>query len=511
MKQSDSIQSRCAQSMPRALLAIGLLTLLPSAARSFSSGSTGADGALNPSSNVEILLPPSGVLNYTSISIPPNVTVTFKRNALNTPVQLLVSGSATIQGTIDVRGGNAAPTGTAGDSNLLDDGLPGLGGPGGFDGGRGGKAYIDGSTNYNGGVGLGPGGGRGGLNHSRAYNGYCVFGRYYDTVPEGLGAAYAAIGADPDNAYPCNYTPAQPYGSSAIQPLIGGSGGGGGAANPSLSGSGGGGGGGAILIAVSETINLTGTVVADGGSGGGVGGVGGVWLQGAGGGGSGGAIRLVATSITGNGFLYARGGCNVTLGCRSYDSQGSVGRIRLEADTISFTGTSTPARTTDVPGPVALPNPPGIRITAIAGTPVPEQPTGTKDVTFATAPQNPAKVDFATTNIPPGNTIKLRVMPANGDPVEALSPAITGTTANGTASVNINLPTGASTLQAITSFTVAVAMGETLSRYAQNERVERVEIASTLGRGESTATLITASGRRHEVPVAVLQMVGFPS
>ena len=130
----------------------------------FSSGSTGVDGALTPTVNTEVVLPPSGILNYSSINIPAGVTVTFKRNATNTPVVLLVSGNATISGILNLRGSNAAASGTAGDGVLADDGTPGIGGPGGYGGGRAGRASgAPNAPERAGGKGLGPGGGGPGL------------------------------------------------------------------------------------------------------------------------------------------------------------------------------------------------------------------------------------------------------------------------------------------------------------------------------------------------------------
>jgi len=471
-------------------------------ASAFNSGSTGSDGTLNPSANTEIVLPPSGVLNYTSINIPTGVTVTFKRNALNTPVQVLVSGNVTVAGAINVKGGAGKDVGTAGGGNLADDGAAGLGGPGGFDGGTGGRSrsYPD-TLKWVGGAGLGPGGGWGGQPVDS--QGGCFSGRHGGMARHGLGAAYFGNGNNPNSYSNCSFVLPTPYGSEAIQPLIGGSGGGGGGGTSTFGGAGGGGGGGAILIAASGTLTVSGQILADGGNGGGATGAG---SPGYGGGGSGGAIRLVATTVLGSGQLYARGGCNPT-DCSTYYTQAANGRIRIEGDTVNFIGGSNPTGSRDVPGPVAAPNAPGILIATIAGQPVPANPTGSKDLTLPTPLTNPVTVGLTTTNIPPGNTIKLRVVPANGDPVEALSPAISGTTANGTTSVSISLPNGASTLQAIASFTVAIAMGDALSRFAQNERVERVEIASTMG-GESTATLITLSGKRYPVPTALLQAYG---
>ena len=111
--------------------------LLSCTALAFDSGSTGLDGDLNPPVSTEVLLPPNGILNYRSVNIRTGVTVTFKRNATNTPVVMLVQGNATIAGRIDVSGSDGVPTGSAADGSLTAEGIPGSGGPGGFDGGRG--------------------------------------------------------------------------------------------------------------------------------------------------------------------------------------------------------------------------------------------------------------------------------------------------------------------------------------------------------------------------------------
>lgn len=481
-----------------------MLALLASPSWAFDSGSTGADGALNPSSDIEIVLPPSGVLNYTSVNIPVGVTVRFRKNALNTPAVILASSNVVVAGTIDVRGGNAPYSGTQGGGNVADDGQPGLGGPGGYDGGSGGRPLIESDrARSNGGNGKGPGGGAGGLLGATNSNGNCINGRISYWLNLGYGAAYAQAGANPNSQYGCGTPVAQAYGAPALQPLIGGSGGGGGGGN-TFAGAGGGGGGGAILIASSSTLTISGNVVADGGGGGTVANNA---YSGGGAGGSGGAIRLVATSVVGNGSLFARGGCTRDGDCYPYVWAASVGRIRIEGETITFNGTSNPTASRDVPAPVTIANAPALRISAIGGVSVPETPTGVNDVRFDTAPTNPVRVDFTTNNIPPGNTVLLRVVPESGNVVQALSPAISGTTANGTASVSVNLPTGASTLQAIASFTVAVAMGEALSNYAYGERVERVEITATLG-APSMATLITVSGKRAQVPVELLRLYG---
>lgn len=498
-------------------IALALAVLGPSGALAFDSGSTGADGALAPTVNTEIELPPSGLLNYTSITIPQGVTVKFKRNTLNTPVHLLVAGNVNIAGSIDIRGADAKHSGAYADGNLADDGVPGVGGPGGFDGGRGGRDdQAQRPEVIRGGAGLGPGGGKGGIEG----NDGCSNNRHYKYV--GMGAAYATNGSS-SWFFPgwCgSFTPdqAKAYGSALLQPLIGGSGGGGGRGGTNYAGSGGGGGGGALLIAASGTVTIasTGSIDATGGDAGGSDGTGG---GGRGGGGSGGAIRVVATTINGNGVLYANGGCLNESNQRRRNCLdgnfngygGAPGRIRLEAESITFNGRSEPAYVADTPGPLFLASLPVLRIDTVAGTTVPPNPSGLADVVLPADVANPVTVTFKTTNVPTGNTVLLRVVPAYGHPVEALSPAIAGSTSEGSASVQVTLPQGPSVLQATTTYTVVVAMGEALSRFAGNERVEKVELIATLGgtSGEPQARLITVSGKAYTVPATVLQMVGF--
>lgn len=488
-----------------------------SGAFAFNSGSTGADGALSPTVNTEIQVPPSGILNYTSINIPAGVVIKFKRNTLNTPVYVLVSGNVTIAGTIDIRGEDAKHSGTYGDGNQADDGIPGAGGPGGYDGGRGGRDDIAQRVEIiRGGAGLGPGGGKGGIEGPDG----CSGTRHYKY--QGLGAAYATQGSDGQFKVSCNQSlvmgpdAAKPYGSTLLQPLIGGSGGGGGRGGLNYPGSGGGGGGGALLLAASGTLSLASTGVIDA-TGGDSGGVAGTNAGGNGGGGSGGAVRLMATTISGNGNLYAAGGCTNNNNQRRqrcldltwfHELGGSAGRIRLEGDAITYSGGSQPAYTADVPGPIFLANLPALRIASVAGSAVPATPTGNADVTLPANITNPVTVNFETTNVPTGNTVLLKVIPAYGLPVEALSPAIAGTAASGNTSVQISLPQGPSVLQAVTTYTVVVAMGEALSRFANNERVEKVQLVASLG-SEGQARLITVTGKEYLVPLSVLQMVGF--
>lgn len=226
------------------------LTPLPVCAQGFSSGSTGADGALDLTAascassvfGCQIQVPESGVLNFTTVNIPTGKTLSFVPNLRNTPVIILAQGSVTIGGRIELSGGldyahqislTTAP------------------GPGGFSGGI--------SLGQN---GFGPGGGNSGNPHGRW------------------------------------------IGPLSLVPIIGGSGGVCGDGNNAR----GGGGGGAIVIASSTAINVTvtGVIEAHGNTG--------FNNSVVHGGGSGGAIRLVANVVNVAGSLNAYGSSNLLGG-----------------------------------------------------------------------------------------------------------------------------------------------------------------------------------------------------
>jgi hypothetical protein len=171
----------------RALPAIALALLgCGSAWAQFNSGSTGRDGAFNPTSSIVVDMAdhPDGIYHYTSVYIPANVTVTFIPNVNNTPVVWLVQSNVVILGTVDISGQRAAG------------GQGGRGGPGGFRGGNGGNGATPGQ---------GPGGGGVGY-----YGKSAAFG----TLPlDQYGSGYVTNGS-------------AVYGSPYLVPLVGGSGGG---------------------------------------------------------------------------------------------------------------------------------------------------------------------------------------------------------------------------------------------------------------------------------------------
>ncbi|HLO94828.1 MAG TPA: hypothetical protein VK195_10960, partial [Burkholderiaceae bacterium] len=309
--------------------------------------------------------------------------------------------------------------------------------------------------------------------------------------------------------------------------------GGGGRGGTKYGGSGGGGGGGAILIAANGSIKIDsgGSIDVSGGSAGGAQGDGAAW-SGAGGsgwsgaGGSGGSIRLVASLVDGGGNLVIDGGCtnkdNNRHYCVSstnawrgggggsdpYFNAGSYGRIRFEADAIKFSG-SAPNFVKGLPGPIFMSSAPSLRIASVAGVDVPTEPTGTADVNLPEAPVGSSTVVLSTVNVPKGSTVTLRVMPAYGDAAE-VSGLIDGTDASGTASLSVSIPTGPSTFTASTTFTVKtpLAAAAGLSRLANNETVDQVELTVAL-QGQPSARLITASGKRIEVSYSQLIAAGF--
>jgi len=268
----------------------------------YPAGTTGCASACQ-SGTIVLAIPADGVLRFSSFTASGPFTISFRPNATNTPVTLLVSGDVVLRAPVCC--GTLTIVGHTGDAATAARGVGvgGLGGPGAFRGGRGHGQPLGVGGLTPGGNGEGPGGGWGAT-----------------TNVEALGGTFT--------------------GTPELQPLVGGSGGGGGSGSgfePACLGGGGGGGGGAILLKANGRIALQNfQLVADGGPGG----------QPAdrscaqgGAGGSGGAIRLVARtfSATDAARLTAKGGEPAHRG-----GVATAGRIRLEsADNSSETAFST--------------------------------------------------------------------------------------------------------------------------------------------------------------------------
>lgn len=454
---------------------LGLLVITAQA--QFNSGSTGADGALDLSvdrpgcpaaqTTCTIQLPASGVFNFTTINIPANKTLSFIRNASNTPAILLASGNVTILGRIDVSGGQ-------GNSGLTR--AAGLGGPGGFDGGGGGLS-VSGGTSGN--AGGGPGGGGAGT----------------PTTSSGGNAGFVVYGANPHGGVS--------YGTKTLIPLIGGSGGGGGSSTGSR-GCGGGGGGGAILIASSTTItfgpsNNLANIVSKGGDSS-------DRLPNSencfwyGGGGSGGAIRIIANTITGYVALDVTGGINPQF------SNASPGRVRVEAFSAggfvpSVLPFNSPAGvySAATPNPVTPANPPALRITSIGGVNVPVNPSnsphGNPDVVIPRTQTNPVVVSIAGDNIPVGTFVLLILTPQSGSPTTIKANPLQGTQASSTTTAVVNLPDGLSLITVTAEFDLMTPLAGIQPMFVNGEQVKKIEVSSQLG-GASEVVYVTTSGKR---------------
>jgi hypothetical protein len=406
---SQAVDGCIARGWRRTLgLILGILALSMGAAlaQTFTSGSTGADGALDltgtpPGTVIDFdpaaFTPPldadgDSVYHFTTITIPANVTVRLRANKAGAaPIHWLATGVVVIDGTLDLNGNNGhtsvAPR------------VPSVPGPGGFAGGIG-----PGTPNLPPQAGFGPGGG-------------CAGGGNAGHATSGSGNSCTTGGLS--------------YGNPFVLPLIGGSGGGG--FNAGFFGSGGGGaGGGAIMIASSVSIRVNGVIRANGGSGGS--GPGNSPL----GAGSGGAIRLVAPTMTGAGSLEAFSGNN---------NLAAPGRIRIEALQNTFTGsTGGVARvTTLLPAPILLPTGPlpQLRVVSVGGQAVPAHPRGTfspADVTLNTT--QAVAIQLEGQNIPPGTPVTVTVTNETEGTQVVASPPLAGTAALSTATVTVTVPAG---------------------------------------------------------------------
>ncbi len=385
--------------------ACNLLFLLCSVAafsqpQTFSSGSTGADGALTYAPSLgTVYFPPSGIAvhsngiyNFTTITVGLNTTVRFSGWVINTPIYLLAQGDVNISGTLDLSGRNGYD-----DRDGASVRSPSEPGSGGYSGGVGRVASAQAAS-----AGNGPGGGA------------------VTTSNCGGGGSYT--------------------GNTYLQPLVGGSGGAGGCSTSTTGCGGGGAGGGAILIASSTQIILGGSsrINANGGSVAyiSVNSTGGVWA----GGGSGGSVRLVSNSITFNGGSginvfggsgSSNGACGSPTG--SPANSGANGLARAEC----FNGCDSAPYALNLPANGVS----SVSVTSVNGTAVNANPFTFPDVTVATS--SPVSVVISATNIPPGTTGNLYIYSETA-PDQILPFTLAGTLASTTATVSVTVPPGGS-------------------------------------------------------------------
>ena len=377
------------------------------ASAQFTSGSNGEDGPLNlaGSSGFVVFDPVArgiddqgdNIFHFTTINIPAGVTLRLTVERMpNSPVFWLATGAVTIDGNIDISGGD----GHAGGFGAVR--VPSVPGPGGFAGGIAFGPPSGGCTQ-----GSGPG------------------------SPNCCNNAASHVNAI---VFACNNA-SRTYGNPFLQPMVGGSGGSGSSGNGFQSG-GGGAGGGALVVASSLSIAANGQIDASGGDGKGDD------NSTLGGAGSGGAVRLVAPAVTGTGSISVAGGSG-------RGTVGSVGRIRVEALNYAFTGSFNSGasvrvvRLTDstVTAPTQLPS--QLRVVSIGGVDAPLQPTGLfspPDVTINSAV--PVDVVVEATSIPPGTVVGITVYNESVGLMSASTGPLTGTLNQSIAMGTIDIPAG---------------------------------------------------------------------
>jgi len=376
--------------------AAGLLLVGQSLAQTtvvFNSGSTGDLGDVLITKDTNILLPPDGILHYKSLTISNEAIVTFVKNANNTPVYILSQGNVSIGGRIYVSGG-----GSQGDRG------PGLGGPGGFDGGRRGVGPTPP------GDGQGPGGGRAGTELGSGRPDSAGGGSYINQIGNGT-TNFGAI-----------------YGNAALIPLVGGSGGGG------TPGVGGGGGGGAILVASNTRIDFAGDhgnhfIDATGGEYG---------TGGAYNGGSGGAIKLVAPVVSGV----------LRLSVYNRSGTGGSGRVRVDAANlaVNFGGVSPNYSlsygnmlATGLEGTV-----PRLELVSIAGQVLPADGISNGFILLPNGTPSSQPVVVRARNFGTRVPVRIVVAPDNGT-TQYFDSEVDNTTGNGEKTVTVNLPSNTPT------------------------------------------------------------------
>jgi len=356
-----------------------LLTLAPSSARAaaFSSGSTGADGPLLVTNNINLVVPADGVFNFTTIDVAAGANLTLRRHEMNTPVYFLATSNVTINGIIDVSGYQGLASGG------------GEGGPGGFDGGTPPSDPVPAGDGY------GPGGGKGGGIYNQS--GYQFAGAYGTATPFSL---------------------TNLYGNALIQPLIGGSGGGG-----SSYPGGGGGGGGAILIASSTQIVVSGggAIYAAGGRGYGFSPYNG---------GSGGAIRLIAPKTSGTGVIDVSGGTGA-----------GAGRIRIDTQDRSQMNLNMSGRVSVGVNMTVFPSPnPRLDIVEVAGRAVPLGTNATVRIQLPLNPPTNQTVKILATDFIGTATLEVVIAPDNGPAMRFPAGFDIGNTNQLTTTVNVIIP-----------------------------------------------------------------------
>jgi hypothetical protein len=408
------------------LVVFSLCSVKSAAGQTFSSGSTGADGALNITAagvtnfdpkvmgNPAVHTDGNAIYNFTTINISAASTLKLSGKLINEPVFLLASGTVEIDGTIDLNGENGQEPLSI--TNLASR-VPAAPGSGGFPGGVG---------------------------------GICTPGSAGCGVTINLPMAQPGNGPDGGAASgPTTYQGVAGTfsGTQFLIPLVGGSGGGGHNSNdPATLYCGGGAGGGALAIASSISITMPGgaRITANGGQGG----CPGSGYQG-GGSGSGGGVRLMAPVITAKSCGFAcsptdYAAVTVVGGPGGPATQaGGQGQIRFEAFQINGEGNSSGTISTSLPVTIPLPTSSAlIKVISVAGIAINANPFVFPDASIAS--NVPVPLVIQAQSVPLTASVTLYIYSEVGADQAITVPALQGTLQQSTSTVNITFPQGGS-------------------------------------------------------------------
>jgi hypothetical protein len=260
----------------------------------------------------------SGIRNFEKVVVESGGTLTIR----GTEPAMIHARSINIAGTVDVRGsdGKGSGSGSTGDGGSAGPGGGGGGGGGDCGNGAGRPGTPNGGTPS--GTARFQSGGVGGLGFG--ITAQAAAGGFASSGGGGGGGGHERNGRDGGAASSSGGLGGFGYGSlDLLTDFAGGAGGAGGATN----GGGGGGGGGALQLFAAD-IDVSGTIVADGGNGG-VKNAGGC-TAGGGGGGAGGSIWIHGDRVRVTGTVTAIGGRGGSGGVTTNSGGGgSDGRIRI--------------------------------------------------------------------------------------------------------------------------------------------------------------------------------------
>lgn len=411
-----------------------LLVAVPGMGQTFTSGSTGADGALTYAANLGIVVfdpvlagidaDGDNVFHFTTINIGVGTTLRLFSNRMRNAaagVVFLATGDVRIAGTIDASAQIPAALNTNNAAQFLVNRFTGMPGPGGYPGGVGSKDSVAPQS------GGGPGGGPAGAVGAD----YSCYGGY---------AAHQTVASTPGYP-PYSLVPrsAVTYGNLNLIPMYGGSGGGGGWGSTAAQiGGTGGAGGGAIRIVSTTKIDVAGGAINAIGVAGST--VTGTSAGCPGGIGSGGSVHLIAPLVPSIGTIDASGSYAAVAGAALYGGNGYV-RVNTGA---------TPAGSSNPPvvvGPLfnpPLPNLtpiPSLRIVSVNNVPAPVNPQLSylaPDVQINA--NTPVQVAISAVNVPVGTVVKLRLSSEFGGDQSVDCIPLAGTATASTASCTATYP-----------------------------------------------------------------------